>query len=243
MKVFALGAYLRKLHRNCTGAGRRRTQSERRGPFALAVSSVLCGFPLGCPTGIEPVTSGSTDRRSNQLSYGHHALRATTPSGEEESKPGSVLMVISLEGATHPRPRRRLRGCSRLPASASHRLDRLHRRLLQGGLPFSPARTSRSAWSLLLSRWCTTVPLWTVDGPVAHLPGFRQAPRSMQPGLSSTLAARVATILLLPPPAPVAVRFGAIACQSTARASGDAGDELGCRRGDLNSHALTGTTP
>jgi hypothetical protein len=53
-------------------------------------------------------------------------------------------MVISLGPAERNRSRRRLRDCSRLSTSASHRLCRPVRRLLQGGLPFSPRPVART---------------------------------------------------------------------------------------------------
>lgn len=31
-------------------------------------------YKLGCPTGLEPVTFGTTIRHSNQLNYGHHVV-------------------------------------------------------------------------------------------------------------------------------------------------------------------------
>jgi hypothetical protein len=64
---------------------------------------------------------------------------ARLPCTGDEKRVSRVLfvMVISLGADEQHRSRRRLRDCSRPPASASHRLCRLIRRLLQGGLPFS----------------------------------------------------------------------------------------------------------
>lgn len=75
------------------------------------------------------------------------------------------VMVISLGTARRHRSRRRLRDCSRPPASASHRLYRLIRRLLQGGLPFSlhaPKVVVLVSVALVRPGCPVGTPIWTV---------------------------------------------------------------------------------
>ena len=106
--------------------------------------------------------------------------------GREESKPSSVPDGhLSRYPEPEYRSRRRLRDCSRLLASASNRLCRPVRRLLQGGLPFSLHPANRLAFvAVALATTEVVAPIWTVDGS-PRLPGFHRAPRSTQLGLSS----------------------------------------------------------
>ena len=83
-------------------------------------------------------------------------------------------MVISL-GPKRDRPRRRLRGGSRLPASASNLLA-ADSEIAAGRIAlFTPAVTRR--FGLCCSRAARRAPIWTVDArSPARLPGFHRAP-------------------------------------------------------------------
>ena len=82
-------------------------------------------------------------------------------------------MVISL-GPRRDRPRRRLGGGSRLPASASNLLA-ADSEIAAGRIAlFTPAR---AGLGLCCSRPVTRAPIWTVDPrSPAGLPGFHRAP-------------------------------------------------------------------
>ena len=101
-----------------------------------------------------------------RLSYRHH--------GEEGGRVSRVLfpMVISL-GPKRDRPRRRLRGGSRLPASASNLLA-ADSEIAAGRIAlFTPV----NRFSLCCSRAAYRAPIWTVDArSPARLPGFHRAP-------------------------------------------------------------------
>src|SRR5215207_2564075 len=83
-------------------------------------------------------------------------------------------MVISL-GPKRDRPRRHLRGGSRLPASASNLLA-ADSEIAAGRIAlFTPAVARRSG--LCCSRAACRAPIWTVDArSPARLPGFHRAP-------------------------------------------------------------------
>jgi hypothetical protein len=83
-------------------------------------------------------------------------------------------MVISL-GPKRDRPRRRLRGGSRLPASASNLLA-ADSEIAAGRIAlFTPAVARR--FGLCCSRAARRAPIWTVDArETARLPGFHRAP-------------------------------------------------------------------
>src|SRR5215208_786044 len=83
-------------------------------------------------------------------------------------------MVISL-GPKRDRPRRHLRGGSRLPASASNLLA-ADSEIAAGRIAlFTPAVARRSG--LCCSRAARRAPIWTVDArATARLPGFHRAP-------------------------------------------------------------------
>src|ERR671917_169368 len=83
-------------------------------------------------------------------------------------------MVISL-GPYWDRPRRRLRGGSRLPASASNLLA-ADSEIAAGRIAlFTPAVARR--FGLCCSRAARRAPIWTVDArETARLPGFHRAP-------------------------------------------------------------------
>ena len=105
-----------------------------------------------------------------QLSYRHH-------DGEEwGGRVSRVLfpMVISL-GPKRDRPRRRLRGGSRLPASASNLLA-ADSEIAAGRITlFTPTPWRR--FGLCCSHAANRVPIWTVDArETARLPGFHRAP-------------------------------------------------------------------
>ena len=177
---------------------------------------------MGCPTGLEPVTSCSTDKRS--------AIELRAPyirRRRRECKPSSVRDG-HLSRSRWDRPRRRLRDGSRLPTLASS-LQAVESEIAAGRIAlFTRARQARTHWSLLLSRR-TRPPCRS--GLSTHtdirFPGFHRAP--------SLCAART---FLWPCQRP-SVRYRSV---SKARpAFADRG--RWCRRGDLNSHALTGTTP
>src|SRR5690242_13131214 len=103
------------------------------------------------------------------------------------SKPSFVLddhlsQAPKDPGATLPSAGSRLS-----PDSASHRLLRADRRLLQGGLPFSlpPLPTGLVSVALAPVARCANLDCQAADVPAA-CPRFREAPRSMQLGLSSS---------------------------------------------------------
>ena len=111
------------------------------------------------------------------------------------SKPSSVLDGHLSRGPCGPRVRRRLRTGSRLsPDSASSRLVRADRRLLQGGLPFSPRpRRDGLGFCCSHSAGCPDrVPVWTVRAGACGrpCPRLHEAPCCMQLGLSSTSRGR-----------------------------------------------------
>ena len=83
-------------------------------------------------------------------------------------------MVISLD-PSRGRPRRRLRGCSRLPASASNLLA-ADSEIAAGRIAlFTPAVARR--FGLCCSHAARRAPIWTVDArSPARLPGFHRAP-------------------------------------------------------------------
>ena len=162
-------------------------------------------------------------------------------------------MVISL-GPQRDRPRRHLRGGSRLPASASNLLA-ADSEIAAGRIAlFTPAVTRR--FGLCCSRAAGRAPIWTVDArSPARLPGFHRAP--VLCAARTFLWRRNASDHPCPPHASVVnVR--------DAWGGGVAGYEGGrgirlprhlvsqrpchprrprCRRGDLNSHEVTLTTP
>jgi hypothetical protein len=84
-------------------------------------------------------------------------------------------MVISL-GPLRDRPRRRLRGGSRLSASTSN-LITAGSEIAAGRIAlFTPAHVAMCGhWSLLLSTMSPWSPIWTVDVS-PRLPGFHRAP-------------------------------------------------------------------
>ncbi len=110
-------------------------------------------------------------------------------------------MTISLRPDERDGPRRRLRGCSRLSVSASHRqqpgsaaCDRIGD-CSREDCPFHPARRS-GRHRFCCSQAVTRPPAsgGTVSA-VKRFPGFRRAPCSVLPGLSSTACA---TAVILP---------------------------------------------
>jgi hypothetical protein len=155
----------------------------------------------------------------------------------EESKPSSVPDG-HLSRCPEPghRSRRRLRDCSRLLASASNRLCRPVRRLLQGGLPFSlrPAvpggighccsRVGRSQRANLDCRRANPPPRLSPGTPLCAARTFLW-PEGQRPSFFST---------------PLPLESHRL---SKYRPRHRGAGEVWCRRGDLNSHALTGTTP
>jgi hypothetical protein len=160
-------------------------------------------------------------------------------------------MVISL-GPKRDRPRRRLRGGSRLPASASNLLA-ADSEIAAGRIAlFTPAVTRR--FGLCCSRAVSHAPIWTVDArSPARLPGFHRAP--VLCAARTFLWRRNASDHPCPPHTSVVnVRRLRLGC----RMSGCRGEvtspspynpktqspwEPRCRRGDLNSHEVTLTTP
>lgn len=172
-----------------------------------------------------------------QLSYRHRRGRG--------GRVSRVLfpMVISL-GPARDRSRRRLRDGSRLPASASNLLA-ADSEIAAGRIAlFTPAVARRSG--LCCSRAVARAPIWTVDARLpARLPGFHRAP--------SLCAARTflwrqsASDHPCPPQASIVNVRGSRAIRAwpvwnlpgVVRMSGDPR----CRRGDLNSHEVTLTTP
>jgi hypothetical protein len=167
-----------------------------------------------------------------RLSYRHHAREARTVSRV------LLSMVISLGPRPAP-PRRRdgaLRGPAasspqRLlspPASASHRLCRPYRRLLQGGLPFSPA-------SRRLGLCCSRPPRGT--GADVDCRRCRQRLPDLTSG-TPLCAARTFLWAVGRPsdhPSPLLLARN--------RPRLPAGGATWCRRGDSNSHGLMPTTP
>ena len=109
-----------------------------------------------------------------QLSYRHHGRELARE--EWGGRVSRVLfpMVISL-GPQRDRPRRHLRGGSRLPASASNLLA-ADSEIAAGRIAlFTPAVTRR--FGLCCSRAARRAPIWTVDArSPARLPGFHRAP-------------------------------------------------------------------
>src|SRR5215213_8313942 len=125
---------------------------------------------LGVPSGARSRNLLFHRQALCQLSYRHH-------DGEEwGGRVSRVLfpMVISL-GPKRDRPRRRLRGGSRLPASASNLLA-ADSEIAAGRIAlFTPAVTRR--FGLCCSRAACRAPIWTVDArSPARLPGFHRAP-------------------------------------------------------------------
>src|SRR5918993_2774105 len=92
-----------------------------------------------------------------------------------ESKPSSVPDGHLSRPQQRDRPRRRLRGGSRLPASASNLLA-ADSEIAAGRIAlFTPAVTRR--FGLCCSRAVSRAPIWTVDArSPARLPGFHRAP-------------------------------------------------------------------
>ena len=138
-------------------------------PPRFAFSAWLCGF-TGVPSGARSRNLLFHRQALCQLSYRHH-------DGEEwGGRVSRVLfpMVISL-GPKRDRPRRRLRGGSRLPASASNLLA-ADSEIAAGRIAlFTPAVARR--FGLCCSRAACRAPIWTVDArSPARLPGFHRAP-------------------------------------------------------------------
>src|SRR5918993_1053527 len=92
-----------------------------------------------------------------------------------ESKPSSVPDGHLSRPQQRDRPRRRLRGGSRLPASASNLLA-ADSEIAAGRIAlFTPAVARR--FGLCCSRAARRAPIWTVDArETARLPGFHRAP-------------------------------------------------------------------
>jgi hypothetical protein len=162
-------------------------------------------------------------------------------------------MVISL-GPQRDRPRRHLRGGSRLPASASHLLA-ADSEIAAGRIAlFTPTVTRRSG--LCCSRVVSHTPIWTVDArSPARLPGFHRAP--VLCAARTFLWRRNASDHPCPPHASVVNVRDAVGRRGEG-CRGDRGLRLPrhpatqrprhprrprCRRGDLNSHEVTLTTP
>ena len=161
-------------------------------------------------------------------------------------------MVISL-GPRRDRPRRRLRGGSRLPASASNLLA-ADSEIAAGRIAlFTPAVARR--FGLCCSRAARRAPIWTVDArSPARLPGFHRAP--VLCAARTFLWRRNASDHPCPPHASV------VNVPDSLEVVGDGYQVMGrildpvpktqhllpnwsprCRRGDLNSHEVTLTTP
>src|SRR5215217_3498371 len=161
-------------------------------------------------------------------------------------------MVISL-GPNRDRPRRHLRGGSRLPASASNLLA-ADSEIAAGRIAlFTPAVARRSG--LCCSRAARRAPIWTVDArSPARLPGFHRAP--VLCAARTFLWRRNASDHPCPPHA------SGCQCAGLTRVIGAGNQVVGrilaplpqtqhllpdwsprCRRGDLNSHEVTLTTP
>ncbi len=162
-------------------------------------------------------------------------------------------MVISL-GPKRDRPRRRLRGGSRLPASASNLLA-ADSEIAAGRIAlFTPAVARRSG--LCCSRAARRAPIWTVDArSPARLPGFHRAPTLC--AARTFLWRRNASDHPCPPHTSVVNVPNALGGR-VAGCQGDREKKLPrypttqrprhprrprCRRGDLNSHEVTLTTP
>ena len=141
---------------------------KKRGPPVGGPLPFRYTLMVGCLSGLEPETSCSTDKRSNRLSYRHHAMR------HERRGVSRVLfeMVISLnpEGWS----RRRLRDGSRLPASASN-LQAAESEIAAGRIALFTPHPKMWPWSLLLSHAEACANL-DCRCEKSHLPGFHQAP-------------------------------------------------------------------
>ncbi len=172
-----------------------------------------------------------------RLSYRHHV--------EEGGRVSRVLflMVISL-GPFRDRPRRRLRDGSRLPASASN-LQAADSEIAAGRIAlFTPVVTHRPG--LCCSHAANRAPIWTVDVRLpVRLPGFHRAP--------TLCAARTFLWRLSASDHPCPPILKLSRCRTPSRnrphppwsahgVDSVSGDPR-CRRGDLNSHEVTLTTP
>ena len=140
--------------------------------FAWSQYLALLRQSFGVPSGARSRNLLFHRQALCQLSYRHHG-REWEEWGGRVSR---VLfpMVISL-GPKRDRPRRRLRGGSRLPASASNLLA-ADSEIAAGRIAlFTPAVARR--FSLCCSRAASRAPIWTVDArSPARLPGFHRAP-------------------------------------------------------------------
>ncbi len=136
------------------------------------------------------------------MNYGHHNTErhvAHKPGSVHATRmqalptPYAALMVISLRGLRHG-PRRHLRGCSRLPVSASHR-QRANARTTDSEIAagritlFTPMSCPTGIVSVALTRRAARpCPRYRRSGTVGSLaptPAFAGHPAHMLPGLSS----------------------------------------------------------
>jgi hypothetical protein len=168
-----------------------------------------------------------------------------------ESKPSSVLDG-HLSRSPGDRPRRRLRGGSRLPASASNLLA-ADSEIAAGRIALFTRRLPAGLVSVALARYTARQSGLSTHGSPRASPAFTGHPCSVQLGLSSDASAP-ATILAHPHPL-LSTCSGSRQWQ-TVRAPGPQVMPAArtpssvrhprwprCRRGDLNSHGVTPTTP
>ncbi len=191
---------------------------------------------LGCPTGLEPVTSCSTDKRSAI------ELRAPyTRRRRRECKPSSVLdghlsrsrrtgHVVAFMTALDFQPWRA--ACKRS-----------NRRLLRGGLPFSLRRPESQRLGLCCSR--------AQKARQSGLSTRRIALPRLSPGTHALCSSDFPLTRQGPATIPHLFSVGVFRCKGAyiavvdLRRLPESGSMLStrCRRGDLNSHEVTLTTP